>query len=330
MAVLIYYFYFWTQGTVEVEITTPTPDRDVVFRDNFANRANGWDDAGSAPAGGHYKNGAYYVYAEPDGDGSTEGGAPRNASSVYPTAPPNLTIAVDAKALAISDGTAYGIGCRMTDKGGVLSGYLFMLGNENVWISKYGIDGRYQLLTPETGIPLPSGFKVSSTNRLEAGCSGGEGDQAVGLVFTVNGAVAAKATDSKDPLSTGTVALLAEAYEESKKAIEVDFDNFVVEVQGGVSRLPYGPDTCRQGYVWRDAFPNDHVCVTPQTRQQIWDDNRQASARRDPTGPYGPDTCKQGYVWREAIPSDHVCVTPATRQQAQYDNRQAAQRRAKQ
>ena len=27
--------------------------------------------------------------------------------------------------------------------------------------------------------------------------------------------------------------------------------------------LPYGPDTCKQGYVWRDAIPGDHVCVVP-------------------------------------------------------------------
>ena len=51
---------------------------------------------------------------------------------------------------------------------------------------------------------------------------------------------------------------------------------------GGVSGLPNGPDTCKQGYVWREAFPNDHVCVTPQTRQQTQDDNSQAAQRREP------------------------------------------------
>ena len=25
-----------------------------------------------------------------------------------------------------------------------------------------------------------------------------------------------------------------------------------------------GPDTCRPGYVWRRAFPGDHVCVPPR------------------------------------------------------------------
>ena len=90
---------------------------------------------------------------------------------------------------------------------------------------------------------------------------------------------------------------------------------------------PFGPDTCRQGYVWREAIPSDHVCVTPATRSQTAFDNSQAANRRNPTGPFGSDTCVQGYVWREAFPNDHVCVTPDTRSQAASDNRQAANRR---
>lgn len=90
----------------------------------------------------------------------------------------------------------------------------------------------------------------------------------------------------------------------------------------------YGPDTCIQGYVWRDAAPNDVVCVTPQVRAAAKADNAQAAARRNPAGAYGPNTCIQGYVWREAFPGDVVCVTPATREQAAADNRAAAQRRA--
>jgi hypothetical protein len=32
--------------------------------------------------------------------------------------------------------------------------------------------------------------------------------------------------------------------------------------------LHSGPDTCQQGFVWREARPGDHVCVTPETRSQ--------------------------------------------------------------
>ena len=93
--------------------------------------------------------------------------------------------------------------------------------------------------------------------------------------------------------------------------------------------LAQGPDTCQQGYVWREAFPGDQVCVPPATRTQAALDNGQAAARRQPGGGrYGPDTCRQGYVWREAGPNDHVCVTPETRDRAAVDNRQAGARRA--
>jgi hypothetical protein len=87
------------------------------------------------------------------------------------------------------------------------------------------------------------------------------------------------------------------------------------------------PDTCVSGYVWREAYTGDRVCVTPQTRTQTWYDNSQAQARRNPYGAWGPNTCISGYVWRVAIPSDLVCVLPATRTQAAADNSQAPYRR---
>ena len=88
-------------------------------------------------------------------------------------------------------------------------------------------------------------------------------------------------------------------------------------------------DRCLPGYVWREAFSGDHVCVTPATRSQAAYDNSQASARIEPGGgAYGPNTCRQGYVWRVARPSDLVCVTPETRTQTAYDNSQAKNRLA--
>ncbi len=35
----------------------------------------------------------------------------------------------------------------------------------------------------------------------------------------------------------------------------------------------YGPNTCRQGYVWREAFAGDTVCVTPYERTQAQQEN---------------------------------------------------------
>ncbi len=104
------------------------------------------------------------------------------------------------------------------------------------------------------------------------------------------------------------------------------------------------PRTCKTGYVWRVATPNDLVCVTPEVRAQAQSDNRLAPVRR--TGPprfdaskcplnnprsnkcYAFDIpCKTGFVWRATAPDDYVCVTPATRAQAWNDNAQAEERK---
>jgi hypothetical protein len=88
------------------------------------------------------------------------------------------------------------------------------------------------------------------------------------------------------------------------------------------------PDTCTNGYVWREAYPGDHVCVLPATREQAAEDNRLAATRREPQGgAYGPDTCKPGFVWREARADDHVCVTPEVRAQTARDTLLAHTRR---
>lgn len=75
----------------------------------------------------------------------------------------------------------------------------------------------------------------------------------------------------------------------------------------------YGPDTCRTGYVWREASPFDHVCVRPSSRTLVAQENAVALSRIDPAGAYGTFTCINGFVWREAFAGDVVCVVPARR-----------------
>jgi len=84
-------------------------------------------------------------------------------------------------------------------------------------------------------------------------------------------------------------------------------------------------DLCKQGYLWRRAFADDHVCVTPDVRAQAAANNAAAAERR---APGGGDNCIQGYVWREANALDHVCVTPTTRQQTRSDNAASTSRLA--
>ncbi len=88
----------------------------------------------------------------------------------------------------------------------------------------------------------------------------------------------------------------------------------------------FGPDTCLEGYVWREARPADHVCVSSATRTQTRSDNS-AAAGRWTSGAFGAHTCVTGYVWREAFTGDDVCVVPSVRSQAAADNAQAANRK---
>jgi hypothetical protein len=74
---------------------------------------------------------------------------------------------------------------------------------------------------------------------------------------------------------------------------------------------PTSPDTasakrCQEGYVWREATPGDHVCVTPETRDLTAAENATAAERRRPDS---GDACLEGLVRRLATPNDHVCVT---------------------
>lgn len=92
--------------------------------------------------------------------------------------------------------------------------------------------------------------------------------------------------------------------------------------------LPYGPDTCIQGFVWREARVGDTVCVTPDVRARTLQENANPSANRQPGGgAYGPDTCASGFVWREAFDGDTICVTPDERAATKADNAAAESRK---
>lgn len=88
---------------------------------------------------------------------------------------------------------------------------------------------------------------------------------------------------------------------------------------------PHAADACALGYVWREARPSDHVCVTPADRSTAAMQNSLAASRVVPgVGKYGPNTCKNGYVWREAYAGDVACVTPGERSTAAQQNGLAA------
>ena len=122
------------------------------------------------------------------------------------------------------------------------------------------------------------------------------------------------------------------ALERRRQRLEADRKRPAAEhaVQPAAARVvPALAGACISGYVWREAKPNDRVCVTPASRTQAAADNHMAPARRQSGGgAYGPATCKQGYVWREAFAGDTVCVTPEARTRTAEENTRAATRLA--
>lgn len=91
---------------------------------------------------------------------------------------------------------------------------------------------------------------------------------------------------------------------------------------------PLAAESCRAGFVWREANAADHVCVPAATRTLAAQQNRLGPGRRAGGGAGNADACKQGFIWRQADTADHVCVTPGEHKQVEFDNRLAASRRA--
>lgn len=100
-------------------------------------------------------------------------------------------------------------------------------------------------------------------------------------------------------------------------------------IQPAGPRPPQGATAarCLPGFVWRAARPTDYVCVPPESRTLIRQENSVAPTRWDPNGAYGPNTCIAGYVWREAFDGDVVCVSPPRRAEVKEENRLAPSRR---
>jgi TIR domain len=197
---------------------TSSPTMGVIFQDDFSSRASGWDDAGNQRIGGHYKNGAYLIYSQADGRSAPS--SPRNARSVFPAAPPNLRVEVEARRIGgPARNYGYSVLCRSD---GVTNFYAFTIRDHSVGIEKYiGHNPYYYSLTDNPGVD------PNSMNRIQGKCSTitVNGQQAVHLVLWVNGRKVAEKTDTKNPLLTGTVGLLVFA---DGRGFEAEFDNFSV------------------------------------------------------------------------------------------------------
>jgi hypothetical protein len=200
-------------------ITIVVPDSAVILQDDFSDRDSGFKDVGEERIGGHYTDGAYTIYVEAGDAGELAwGSAPENIDTLFPKAPPSVSVEVEAEKLAGGSHAAngYGIFCRGE---GEESDYAFILGRREVTIGKTAGGDFNMLDTARTPAVDPN-----ARNELGAVCKNVQGNEAVHLEFSVNGEVVAAATDDSDPLLSGTVGLFVYTVETQ----EIEFDNFVV------------------------------------------------------------------------------------------------------
>ena len=83
---------------------------------------------------------------------------------------------------------------------------------------------------------------------------------------------------------------------------------------------------CLAGFVERQSHPDDHVCVTPDSKARAQAENAVAPLSWTP-GPFGPKTCAIGLVWREAFEGDFTCVPPSIRTFVAQENALGPSRR---
>lgn len=141
--------------------------------------------------------------------------------------------------------------------------------------------------------------------------------QAVPLVLVPPSATAPQSTP---PRADRPVTGLGQRFPRSQPAPGPDRSGAVTAEPGGFANAL---DRCKPGFVWREARPNDLVCVTPESRERVAEENRTAFDRGDPRRNY----CIPGFVWREAFDGDVVCVYPEIRAMVKEENRLGPSRR---
>ena len=77
--------------------------------------------------------------------------------------------------------------------------------------------------------------------------------------------------------------------------------------------------TCNPAFDYRQADPQDFVCVSTASRAEIAVENDVAAQNRISTS---DNRCISGFVWRDAFDGDGVCVTPQARDRVHQENRQ--------
>jgi hypothetical protein len=139
---------------------------------------------------------------------------------VYPSAPPKISIQVEAQRLAGDQDTWYGIACRANPNNSNID-YVFLVGDGYAEIGKEDASGYHTLKGVKT-----ASLDADAKNSLDADCNGDDGS--VYLNLYMNSVLVAEWTDETNPLPNATVALFVSAGPKASTAVEAEFDNFAV------------------------------------------------------------------------------------------------------
>jgi hypothetical protein len=186
----------------------------VLLEDDFSSQGSGWDNGGDTS--GHYVGGAYVLDTSTGAAKTVHSGNPNDVSALYPNAPQNITVEVDARMLAGEDPDSYGVTCREGPEGS--RGYAFSIEAGSIAIYKFVGSDSQQLATASSSINREERHHLRVTCR--------NGDSGVDLTLTVDDETPLTHTDADAPYLGGTVALFAFPAEGSSIPVKAEFDNF--------------------------------------------------------------------------------------------------------
>jgi Caspase domain len=200
------------------------PPPTFLFIDDFSGTMNGWTIAPGHGSTGKYSNGTYQVHLNPvkldSGDYLGSGLVTPVSVSVLNPAPQNITIGVAARQLTPNVNTDYGIACRSNRS--AYTYYDFEIASDGDATIDKATYNNYTILTQSHTAPV----NVDGTNQLQVDCATINGQNAVHLVFWVNGKKILDVIDRKNPLANGAIGVIADSI--ARRPSAVQFDNFVV------------------------------------------------------------------------------------------------------
>ena len=136
-------------------------------------------------------------------------------------APSNITIEVSGRPVVDAADLYYGIACRSDSSGS--SNYEFQMNQGKAYIVKYA-NSNFTTLANGTFTAAPS----NGENQLRAACTSAGNQNAVHLVFWVNGKKVGDTTDWTNSYRLGAIGLIAEKVSSATSAVEVGYHNFIV------------------------------------------------------------------------------------------------------